>query len=251
MAQGRFRTWIIEHDDSWIFITLYIGLAVVLSISISLFWLLVVVAAHFVLEWLRQRHIRRQGVLAEVLWELKLDIALVLFALTLTLYLDVVFGLLGLQAAGRAGAVARVGVRSGGRFAAWERTLRAILLSIDDMVKIARVVVARRATIASAIVAVVGSRAGAQVETRAGDVHVELDTRASALTEQAADVEVAAGPWGSWAEPWSKGDWVALCLAVACLTLIALAPWLTGHDYASAFATMAKELRPFPGAAAR
>lgn len=250
MAQGRFRTWIIEHDDSWIFITLYIGLAVVLSISISLFWLVVVVAAHFILEWLRQRHIREAGVLPEVLWELKLDIALVLFALTLTLYLDVVFGILGLQAAGRVGAVARVGVRSGGHFAAWERTLRGLLLSIDDMLKIARVVITRRDTIRSAVVTVIGSRMGAQVEVRASEVQVELETRVGEPAARTPDAEKAMGPWGSWAGPWSRGDWIALGLAVACLTLIALAPWLTDHDYASAFAIMAKELRPFPGVSA-
>ena len=57
----RLRDWVLNHDDSWIFIILYVGLAVVLSLWISLFWLLVVVAGHFVLEWIRQRHIRDAG----------------------------------------------------------------------------------------------------------------------------------------------------------------------------------------------
>lgn len=118
---------------------LYIGLAVVLSIAISLFWLVAVVAAHGVLEWFA---LERQGIrdrrLGRVLWHLKLDIALVLFALWLGLYVEVLFGLAGLGAAARAGAQATA------RFVAWQRAIRGVLLTVDDAAQVARAVVARR-----------------------------------------------------------------------------------------------------------
>jgi len=247
----RLRVWILNHDDSWIFITLYVGLAVVLSLWISLFWLLVVVAGHFVLEWIRQRHARDAGVLPEVFWELKLDIALILFALVLTLYLEVVFGVLGLQAAGRAGAIARVGARSGSRFAAWERTLRGLLLSADDAAQIAaRAMTMRRASNpggarAAAAAAVAEPSGGGQAEAGARGQQASV-VGVGAPAGEPASGGAGGGRWGSWAARWSKGDWFAVGLGVACVALILLAPWLTGHDYASALATMGRELRPFP-----
>ena len=108
---GGIRNWIINHDDSWLFIIGYIGLAVVLSIWISLFWLVAVVAVHFLFEIVRQHTIHDSWttIISESLWELKLDIALVLFALVVSLYMDVVLGVAGLQGAARAGASAAQG----------------------------------------------------------------------------------------------------------------------------------------------
>jgi len=288
----RLRAWVLNHDDSWIFIILYVGLAVVLSLWISLFWLLAVVAGHFVLEWIRQRHIRDAGVLPQVFWELKLDIALILFALVLTLYLEVVFGILGLQAAGRAGAIARVGARGGSRFAAWERTLRGLLLSADDAAQVARAIAMRRASNdrasnsggataangggagvskgggggvgaiatsgggagAAAAAAVVEPPGGGEAEGGAQqepvalvDAPAEGPTAKRALDRSGGRVgEANAARWGSWTRRWSRGDRFAVGLGVACIALILLAPWLTGHDYASVFATLGRELRPFP-----
>lgn len=77
----RLLHWVAEHDDSWLFIVLYVGLGLVLSMTISLFWLAVVVAAHGVIEWVAMG---RQGIrdhrLGRVLWHLKLDIGLTLVA---------------------------------------------------------------------------------------------------------------------------------------------------------------------------
>jgi len=247
----RLRDWIVNHDDSWIFIILYVGLAVVLSLWISLFWLVVVVAGHFVLEWIRQRHLRETGVLAEVFWELKLDIALILFSLVLTLYLEVVFGILGLKAAGRAVTIARAGARGGSRFAAWERTLRGLLLSADDAAQIARALVVRRpskagvAGAAAAVAAAARASDGGQAEAGA-HLQEAAAMRADARAEDHTAGKAGAARWGSWTGRWSKGDWFAVGLGVACVALILLAPWLTSHDYASAFATMGRELRPFP-----
>lgn len=50
-ALARARRWLIEHDDRWGFTIAYITLAVVLSLMISLFWLVAVVAAHGAIEY--------------------------------------------------------------------------------------------------------------------------------------------------------------------------------------------------------
>jgi hypothetical protein len=127
------KEWIIRHDDSWLFITVYLLLAVVLSVLISLFWLVAVVGVHFAFEWVRQKSITRKttGVLAKTLWEIKLDIALILAALVVALYADLIVGVAGL------GGAARLGARAGAKFAGWQRFFRTILLSIDDAVHLA------------------------------------------------------------------------------------------------------------------
>lgn len=206
---GRMREWIIEHDDSKLFLVLYIGLAVVLSIWVSLFWLVAVVAVHFAFEVIRhsQQLTRTRDVVLESLWELKLDIALVLFALVLTLYMTMVLGVVGLQGAARIGAASRVATK----FAGWERTLRGLLLSIDDAAQVVRATTMRQ-------------RGAASVDVQ----------------------PVARSRWGSWAGPYTTGAWIAIGLGVACTVLILVAPWLTHHTAATAFVSLAAELRPLP-----
>jgi hypothetical protein len=140
------RDWVRDHDERWSFVVLYLGLAVGLSVFVSLFWLLVVGALHFALECGRQAHFREGGVeiVGHAMWEVKLDVGLVLLALTLVLYIDVVLGLLGLQSAARAAAVTRVGARVGSRAAAWERTIRTFLITVDEMARIAYAAVLMR-----------------------------------------------------------------------------------------------------------
>jgi hypothetical protein len=209
------RNWIINHDESWLFIIAYIGLAVVLSIWISLFWLVAVVAVHFAFEVVRQKEIHAswQTVVSESLWELKLDIALVLFALVVSLYMEVVLGVVGLQGAARAGAAAQAGLRGSARFAAWQRLIRGVLLSVDDAAQVARVAMGK------------GN----------GD------------EEEAAEVVARpASPWGSWVGQWGKGDWIAIGMGVVCLLLLVVAPYLTDHTFHSTFVTLAAELHPYP-----
>lgn len=211
LPEGLHR-WIITHDDSWLFIVLYIGAAVVLSIWISLFWLVAVVAGHGVLEWIRQSHLhqRRRTILLEVLWELKLDVGLVLLALALTLYMDVVLGVVGLQYVARLGAAAR----SSARFLAWQRAIRGVLLSVDDIAQVARAVTINRG------------------RSEGGEATITPPVTL---------------PWGSWQGKWGKGDWIALSLMVLCLLLIVISPLLTYHTFGSAFTTVLAELHPWPG----
>jgi hypothetical protein len=216
---GRLRRWIVEHDDRWLFVVLYVGLAVVLSIWISLFWLVAVVASHFALEWVRQRHFDPEplGALARVMWELKLDLGLVLFALALAAYMEVVLGVVGL------GAAARVGLQSGARFAAWQRVLRGVLLTVDDAAQVVRVV----------------ARGGSPRGEGA-----EAGPAAGAIT---AGLRASATRWGGWSSRWTFGDHFAIWFGVVCGLLVVLAPALSHHDLASLIALLFEELHPFPG----
>jgi hypothetical protein len=134
----RILLWIAEHDDSWLFILLYVGLGLVLSMTISLFWLAAVVAAHAALEWFA---LARKGVRdhrgGRVLWHLKLDIGLVLVALWLGLYIEVLFGLAGL------GAAARAGAQTAARVVAWQRAIRGVLMTADEAAHVVKAVASR------------------------------------------------------------------------------------------------------------
>jgi hypothetical protein len=235
------RDWIVHHDDSWLFLVLYIGLAVVLSIWISLFWLVAVVAGHFALEWVRQQTLRSGfgNILLEVLWELKLDIALVLFALALSLYMDMVLGIVGLRSAARMAPAAQAGLRSSARFAAWQRIIRGVLLSVDDAAQVARAVTVSRSDAAAGAV---GTELVESEATAAGAAATDVTTTQVAATWVA--------PHSSWRGRWGMGDWISAALGAACITLILLAPSLTEHSFASVTATLATELHPFPWLAA-
>jgi hypothetical protein len=218
----RFGRWVAEHDDSWLFTALYVGLALLLSTVISLFWLVVVVAAHGVLEWFslshRGVHDRRLG---RVVWHLKLDVGLVLVALALGLYFEVLFGVAGLNAA------ARTGAQGAARFVAWQRTLRGVLLAADDAALVAKAVVARRSA---------GS----------ADSPAAATVPAAAAPGTAAAATVAAEPL-PWTRPWPLGDRVAVALTAAFAALVLLAPALTDHTVVTAWATVVAELHPWPG----
>jgi hypothetical protein len=255
------RDWIVHHDDSWLFLALYIGLAVVLSIWISLFWLVAVVGVHFAFEWVRQQTLRSgfSNILFEVLWELKLDIALVLFALALSLYMDVVLGIVGLRSAARLAPAAQAGLRSSTRFAAWQRVIRGVLLSVDDAAQVARAVTVSRSDTGAGAAGAGAAGAGAAGAGAAGagaagagatgaePVESEATAAGAAATPGAA---TPVAPYSSWRGRWSMGDWISAALGAACIVLILLAPSLTEHSFASATATLATELHPFPWLAA-
>lgn len=220
------RRWVIDHDSSWLFVVAYVGLAVVLSVWISLFWLVAVVGVHFAFECVRQahhvrgrwraaasgergrparprpaHHLRGAGRIARrALWEIKLDIALILFALVVAVYLEFVLGVAGLSAAGRLGA------QAGARFAGWQRALRGILLTVDDAAQVGRAALLRGGTVA--------------------DDDKDADTAAR----------------------WSTGDRISIGFGLLSLALLLLAPALLGETYAGLLDTIAQELHPFPGA---
>lgn len=205
----RFLSWVAEHDDHWLFITLYIGLALVLSMTISLFWLVAVVATHGVLEWfaLERRGIKDQR-LGRIFWHLKLDIGLVLVALWLGLYIDVLFGLAGL------GAVARAGAQTAARAVAWQRTIRGVLMTVDEAALVGKAMITRK--------------------------------KGKAPEDPAPEVAEAVDPRPPWRQPWSGGDKFAVVFTSTCALLILLTPLLTDHTVGSALAILAADLHPWP-----
>lgn len=224
----HFHAWVVEHDERWLFVALYIGLAVVLSIWISLFWLVVVVAVHALFEWIRQRtkHDSPGRVFLEALWEIKLDLALVFFALALALYMEVILGVLGLQSAARLGAAARAGTRTGTRALAWQRAIRGFLLSVDDIAQIAR--------------------AFFREKKRDGLAQADSDTQSMPLEGETVSVAPAVEGVSSWRQPWGWGARISIGLGAVCLVLMVLSPVLTHHTVSSALATLAVELHPYP-----
>lgn len=136
---GPLRRFVMEHEDRWTFIILYVGLAVVLSLVLSLFWLVVLLAIHIAFEFVTFGPVHRGlRLLGETLWAVKLDVALLLLAFSLALYLDHLFGLLGLRAVAQVGTAARAGTRVATKAAAWTRGIRSTVLVADDAVQVAR-----------------------------------------------------------------------------------------------------------------
>jgi hypothetical protein len=204
--KSAFKKWVLRHDDSWLFIGCYVSLAVVLSVAISLFWLLAVVSLHFLFEWIKQSELdnRLPGIFLRSLWEIKLDISLVVLALAIGVYMDLILGAAGLSGA------ARAGVQTGARFAGWHGVIKGIILSADDAAQLARVVLKKKSD---------------------GEVTVE-DNPAFA--------------YGGWFAPWSKGDWMSLSLGVISALLIVLAPVLTENSASETIAILLNELHPYP-----
>lgn len=220
-----FRRWVIRHEDSWIFTILYVGLAVALSLLVSLFWLVVLVVVHFVMEWvaLGEVHPTLGRRSLEAAWAVKLDVALLVFALVLSLYLEAIFGVLGLRSAAQVGAA----VRATGRFAAMERAVRGVLLSLDDAAYVLRAVIMRRPRPAK----------------RQRKAHVARHRNAAALH---APRKPGVPPPASWARRWGAADWIATTIFLAGVGLVVAAPLLTDYSYAGTAARIAQDLRPFP-----
>jgi hypothetical protein len=259
------REFITHHDERWLFVVIYITLAVVLSIVLSLFWLVAVAVLHFGLEYLRQGQYR-QGVaevVSHAVWEIKLDIALVVLALAMSLYMNVVLGILGLQSAARAAAATRVV-----RFAAWERNIRAIILLSDDVARVIQIGVSRLlrrpppsaedravalavrtdgSAVASSVDAAAGSRGaivGAHVSSRGGHAGASAGARAG-FEAQSGSSEQKSAP-RSWRDAWSRGDRLTIALLAASVALILMAPLMTEHSWVGATQALLSELRPFP-----
>jgi hypothetical protein len=241
------HAWIINHDDKWLFVVLYIGLSVILSIWISLFWLVAVIGVHFCLEYYRQKHLRSGlfNILSETFWELKLDFALILFAMALALYMDIILGIVGIGSVSRLSLFGRVGSRLGvrtsvqagvkalPRFAGWQRTVRGLFLSLDDIAQVLRAINSRRRSVSPKI------GPGILVENRVSQ---------SLIGEETPTIELASkAGLGSWSGVWAHSDWVAVIMGAICLALIVSVPIITDHTIESAVHLLLEELHPFAG----
>jgi hypothetical protein len=200
---GSIKTWIINHDDKKLFVVAYISLAVILSIWLGLFWLCVVVGVHYLFEvfiQLDQRQSLSQA-LAVGLWEIKLDIFLIIMALLVSIYIDVILGAAGLSAGARTAATA------GARFAGWQRLIRVILLSVDDLAQAIR---------------------GFLPKSKNKSPSDEADT--SSVAEPARLL--------------SKGDYASLTFGFICIFFLFAAPLFTEYTLGEVLAIVVNDLRP-------
>jgi hypothetical protein len=199
--------WCDDHDERNSFVFSYILLSVVLSLVAGLFWLGVLVGVHFALELYRNRSLPGRSRLAHATFGIKLDVTLVLMALALSLYADLLFAALGLRAVPRAGSA--VG-RLSGRLPSLRRIVRAALLVTDEVVRIAAYYAASRGITASS------------------------HSRAPVWR-----------PHSPWAERWSLGTRLVLALGTVALLLLLAAPWLTDNGVQGTLSILAHEMSPF------
>jgi hypothetical protein len=262
MLAAMYRAAVL-HDDSKLFVVSYVGLSIVLAFWLGLFWLAVVVLAHLLLEIIKQhdQDARPLPVLSRSLWELKLDVGLVLFGLVIALYMGVILGAAGL------GAAARVGVRAATRVGIWQRGLRGLLMSVDDVANIASRAGSRRgkkAVPASEILAAgvsavtVVSNDGVALASRpdyqstggrqaapSGAAEPEHRPDVGAPGVQAAEPMTGAELWGGWLLPrWPRGDRFSLGFTFVCLLLILGTPLLIGQGLGETWAIIVHEMRP-------
>lgn len=250
--QKPFWDWLDSHDDRWAFMVLYIGGSVLLSIFASLFWVAMLVVMHFMLELFRHRQMRPGAALAHALWHLKLDVALIFFALVLSLYGDMIFAALGLGQAARAANAVR-GMQMATRFAVIERGIRVFLLTVDDLARVMRVVLRVASGRNKAAVAQGRFQPDAlQPDTfPSKDVHFQArqgeGTRPSdgqgSGKPLPADHETDAEDPTPWRAP-GRGDVFALCFGALCLLLVLGAPVLRGQTGAEILAVIAAQMSP-------
>jgi hypothetical protein len=199
--------WCSEHDERNSFVFIYITASVVLSLMAGLFWLVMLVGVHFGLELYRNRRLAPRTRLAHATFGIKLDVTLVLLALALSLYMDLLFAVLGLRALPRAGAA--VG-RLGGRLPSVRRVIRAALLLTDEVVRVGAYFAAAR-----------GISTAAPSEAR---------------------VRRSGSPW---TEHWSLGTRLVIGLGACALFLLLAGPWLSGNGVDGTLAILVHELSPF------
>jgi hypothetical protein len=197
------KNWIINHDDKKLFVVLYISLAVILSIWLGLFWLCVVVGVHYLFEVIIQmdRKLPVHQALALGVWEVKLDIFLIILALLVSIYMDVILGAAGLSAGARTVATA------GARFAGWQRLIRVVLLSVDDLAQAIRGFLPRKKADAG----------------KAGEASATAATPPGLLT---------------------KGDYASLTFGALCIFFLFAAPLFTDHTLGDVFQIVLADLRP-------
>ena len=209
------KNWIKDHDDRWSFVILYVGGAVCLSVFMNLFWVVMLMTGNFFLKFYRNCLLAMPKPLLTSLWQVKLDIALVIFALMIGLYAEHVFAALGLSQAARAGQAVR-GLQMATRFGLIERGLKVFLMTIDDQARLVNAVVKARK------------------KKKSGQIVVPEE----ALPER--EEEDVSLPW----KKWGKGDVFSVAFGAVCLCLILMAPVLTGHTYHGLSADIVSQLHP-------
>ncbi len=170
-------------------------------------------------------------VLTRSLWELKLDLGLVLCALALGVYLDVIFGIAGLRAGAQAA-----------------RVVRGLLMSLDEAAlvgsKLKEAVGTKLRPVLSSLALV-----AARVLPRAGKFPLnnpsapETELQPS-LTKQE-DLDDRVELWGGWlSRRWNMGDRLSLAFLLLNLFLLVAAPLFTQLSGMEVIEGILAELHP-------
>ena len=242
------QRWIVLHDRSLVFATLYISLTVVLSIFVGYFWLFAIVAVHVLLEWLKKGYLgyhRGGHRMAWTLWDTKFDIALLFLAVTLLSYTGVNAGAAGAQSASR---FSMLGSRLGtfgsrmGHFLSRLSSLGAILqrvgLKAVDVFFSARVFLFRHADMTRS------KRTEGFLDGLAQPELVDEDTDEDA--EEGAVTPEYVPRHLPWQRKLNGKAWFVLIVIVFNAAAILAAPLLTDHSYASLLQTLGARLHPWP-----
>lgn len=233
---GRLREWIINHDDKTAFTVLYIGLSLALSIVFGLFWLVLIVFCHWILEMISQSFKSTNFLLAfgNSLWEIKLDLALVFMALWLAVYLDFIFGIAGLGVAARSAAQitnqtirtsSRMASTTGNiakttvRFAGWQRIIRSTLLSVDDVLQSVRGIF--------------------KAKSKTGKITKTQDQEFDQIAGNQKKIKESL-----WAGKWTLGDKASVLILIIFICLIMTAPWIIDKSFNEVTNIILEELTP-------
>ena len=232
---GPVRQWILSHDERLSFAAAYVVLAVGLSLFVSLFWLLVLVAIHVFLEWLKKRYHGYEGrghAAIWTVWDTKLDLALAMLAFVLAAYAGVSFGVAGAQSAGRAGVLAsRLGPLTRGFAAA-----RVVLFRLWFA---ARIIIIRKADMARA------AARGRLAEQQAA-ANANQDAAAELERQKAANKMGPIPTVPPWKMDWTRGDWIALVFISFNIILLFINPIITDQTIVGMFEGFREQLHPWP-----
>lgn len=219
--------WIADHDDRWSFILAYVGGAVLLSVFTHLFWVAMLMLAHLLLEIWRHVTMGSKHPLWESLWHVKLDIALLLFALVVSLYADTVMAAIGLGQAAR-------GAQIISRFVIIKRSIHIFFLTVDDMVRVSRL----------GLKILKGRGKGPVSERQDQQTGMEMHLiREDLAAEDVALHGVSLDPDHPWRNP-EGGDYVAFILGGICVALIMMSPVLTHQDVVEVVEVILAQILP-------
>lgn len=236
IPSSKLKNWLIEHDNKILFVSLYAGLSLVLTLLLGLFWLFLIVFIHLVFEIISHSYKKSNWryIALHSIWETKLDFGLVLLALFICVYLDEILGMAGL------GAVARTGTQfasRGVRFLSYQRIIRAIILSLDEMAIAVKAIFSRQKLVNKSK----KDRLKKISEQNPPEHLSEIEKAAFIIPDSEVKNHT---PWKS---KWGFGDYFGVSLFAVCLVLIILAP-LFLESYANwndLFISISKEFHPF------
>jgi hypothetical protein len=238
------QRWIALHDHSLLFGLSYVALTISLSIMISYFWLLALVALHILLEWLKKGYLGyRPGLhrISWTLWDTKFDIALIFLALTLLSYTGVGLGAAGTQSAARVGVIGGHASVAGGHTAALGGWLAPIIGRLSSVFASVGPYLSRLGPLGQIL-----QRGGFKIADLLFSARVAMfrkaDMRRAARTEHSDDAP-AHFPWQA---PLGGYGWFALTLIGVNIVAVSLSPLLTDHSWSSLLETLLRRFHPWP-----